>query len=84
VRQEVITVASAEVAFAKIIKSSANNKRVIGGQDFAIRIPLSKPRDSCWWKSLERTSVPIISKKGDREGEMTERRTVKQDGEGNR
>jgi hypothetical protein len=39
--------ASVEVAFAKIIKSSAKSRWFIGGQDLAIQMPLSSPIDSC-------------------------------------
>jgi hypothetical protein len=64
-RPDLMEVAFVEVALAKIIKSSAKRRWVIGGQFLAILIPLRIPRLSCWWSILDKALVPRMNKNGD-------------------
>jgi hypothetical protein len=58
--------ASADIAFANRIRSSANRRCDIREQFRAILIPLKRPWDSCRSNSRVMTSEPKIKRKGDK------------------
>jgi hypothetical protein len=61
-----MTFAFENVAFAKMMRSFANRRCVMGGQFLAILMPLKRPIDYCRRNSLDNTSVPSINNNGDR------------------
>jgi hypothetical protein len=65
-RHDLMTFAIENVAFAKMMRSFANRRCVMGGQFLAILMPLKRPIDYCWRNSLDNTSVPSINNNGDR------------------
>jgi hypothetical protein len=63
-RHELMLLASVRVAFPKMSKSSANRRWWIAEQCLEILRPLIDPTFSAWNRNLERTSKPMMNRKG--------------------